>query len=264
MTWKPFLPSLVLGAALSLAAQTTTPPAPTTHATTSTATVHHTGTYLSHCPVPPPVLSPKIPAIPMRTCPKIGYALTYTDIKIGTGDLALPRKWYTVHYTGYLLDGTKFDSSYDHPDKKPITFPYGAHRVIPGWDTGFEGMRIGGKRRLFVPYQLAYGEAGHPPVIPAKSELVFDVELVSQSDTPPPPPPGSKPMMPGARPGMGQPGAPGQPGMMHPPTTATPPPSGAPSSAPPAGNPPASTTPPSATPPAGNPPASTNPPSKQQ
>ena len=84
--------------------------------------------------------------------------------------------YYTVNYTGYLVDGTKFDSS---EGKEPITFPYGAHRVIQGWDTGFEGMHVGGKRRLFVPYQLAYGEAGRPPVIPAKAELVFDVELVS-------------------------------------------------------------------------------------
>ena len=265
MTWKILLPTLALGAAaLSLPAQTATPAHTTTRATSTThaTTVHHTGTWLSRCPVPPPVLSPRIPAIPMHTCPKIGYALTWVDIKVGTGELALPRKWYTVHYTGYLTDGTKFDSSYDHPDKKPITFPYGAHRVIPGWDTGFEGMRIGGKRRLFVPYQLAYGEMGHPPVIPAKSELVFDVELISQSDTPPPPPPGSKPMMPGARPGMGQPGA------MHPPTGGTPPPTAAPSTTapkpstttPPAGNPPASTTPPSST----TPQASTTPPPNKQ
>jgi peptidylprolyl isomerase len=243
MTWKSVLPALILGAvSLSLAAQTTTTPSAsahtTTHATTHTA-VHHTGTYLSHCPVPPPVLSPKIPPVPMHTCPKIGYALTWVDTKIGTGELALPRKWYTVAYTGYLAaGGAKFDSSYDHPDKKPITFPYGAHRVIPGWDTGFEGMRIGGKRRLFVPYQLAYGETGHPPVIPAKSELVFDVELISQSDTPPPPPPGAKPMMPGAHPGMGQPGA------IHPPTGGTPPPSAAPSTATPPAPKPATTTPP--------------------
>jgi peptidylprolyl isomerase len=90
-----------------------------------------------------------------------------------------------VRYTGWLTDGTKFDSSNDHPGAEPIVFPYGARRVIPGWDTGFEGMRVGGKRRLYVPYQLAYGDSGHPPVIPSKANLIFDVELVSQSDTPP-------------------------------------------------------------------------------
>lgn len=223
---------------------------------------------VSHCPVPTPVLSPKIPAIAVHGCPKLGYALTYVDTKIGTGDLALPKKWYTVQYTGYLLDGTKFDSSYDHPDKKPITFPYGAHRVIPGWDTGFDGMRVGGKRRLYVPYELAYGEMGRPPVIPPKSELVFDIELVSQSDTPPPQPPGSRPqpgaMPPGAHPGMGQPGA--APGAMHPPTGGTPPPSGAPTTTtPPASTAPSTTTPPTSTAPTTTttPPASTTTPPPQ-
>ena len=112
------------------------------------------------------------------------FTLSYIDTRVGTGPLAEPRKYYTVNYSGYLLDGTKFDSS---EGKDPITFPYGAHRVVQGWDTGFEGMHIGGKRRLFIPYQLAYGEGGRPPVIPAKAELVFDIELVSQSDQPPAP-----------------------------------------------------------------------------
>ncbi|MGH9596666.1 MAG: FKBP-type peptidyl-prolyl cis-trans isomerase, partial [Edaphobacter sp.] len=110
--------------------------------------------------------------------------------------------WYTVRYTGWLTDGTKFDSSYDHPGGEPITFPQGAHRVIPGWDTGFQGMHIGGKRRLFIPYQLAYGEAGRPPHIPAKSDLIFDIELVSVSDNPPAPP---TPPTPLAKPGEATP-----------------------------------------------------------
>ena len=115
------------------------------------------------------------------------YALKYIDTKIGTGELATINKFYTVHYTGWLAaDGKKFDSSVDRG--APITFPVGAHRVIPGWDTGFAGMHIGGKRRLFIPYQLAYGETGHPPVIPAKADLIFDVELISISDHPPAPP----------------------------------------------------------------------------
>ena len=127
--------------------------------------------------------------------PKTLYALKYIDITIGKGPLAETHKWYTVHYTGWFPDGTKFDSSYDHPGAEPITFPYGAHRVIYGWDTGFEGMHIGGKRRLFVPYQLAYGELGNPPRMPAKANLIFDVELVGQSDNPPeqPKPPVAQP-----------------------------------------------------------------------
>ncbi|HVG26203.1 MAG TPA: FKBP-type peptidyl-prolyl cis-trans isomerase, partial [Acidobacteriaceae bacterium] len=100
------------------------------------------------------------------------------------------------------------DSSYDHPNGDPISFPYGAHQVIAGWDTGFEGMHVGGKRRLFVPYQLAYGELGRPPVIPPKTMLVFDVELVSQSATRPEPPhpaAAPKPPAPAGAPGATQP-----------------------------------------------------------
>jgi peptidylprolyl isomerase len=127
------------------------------------------------------------------------YSLRYTDVLIGKGPLAPPSilgtsqatskiQFYTVRYTGWLAkDGTKFDSSYDHPGGEPFPFPFGVHRVIPGWDTGFEGMHIGGKRRLFIPWQLAYGESGHPPVIPARADLIFDIELVSTSDKPPAP-----------------------------------------------------------------------------
>jgi peptidylprolyl isomerase len=120
------------------------------------------------------------------------FSLGYVDTEVGTGPLAQPHKWYTVHYTGYLLDGTKFDSSVDRGE--PISFPYGAHRVIEGWDTGFEGMHVGGKRRLFVPYQLAYGENGRQG-IPPRAELVFDVQLIAQSDTQPTPkPPAGRPV----------------------------------------------------------------------
>ncbi|MEO8734958.1 MAG: FKBP-type peptidyl-prolyl cis-trans isomerase [Edaphobacter sp.] len=156
--------------ATAATAQTATHKAPVTH--------HHTATAI--------IPASKIPRVP--GIPKTLYTLKYIDTLIGTGPLAEPQKWYTVRYTGWTTDGTKFDSSYDHPGAAPITFPYGAQRVIIGWDTGFQGMHIGGKRRLFVPYQLAYGETGRPPVIPAKADLVFDVELVSMSDTPPQPP----------------------------------------------------------------------------
>ncbi len=144
------------------------------------------------------------------------YALKYIDTKIGGGELAAPNKFYTVQYTGWLAaDGKKFDSSYDHGS--PLTIPIGAHRVIPGWDTGFEGMHVGGKRRLFIPYQLAYGPMGHPPAIPAKADLIFDVELISISDKPPAPPTPPKPPTPPA----GAPPAPGAPSSA--PSSATPP-----------------------------------------
>lgn len=126
---------------------------------------------------------PNVPKV--EGTPKPLYSLRYIDTQVGAGELAKEQQYYTVKYTGWLTDGTKFDSSYDHPGGEPIVFPYGARRVIPGWDTGFEGMRVGGKRRLFIPYQLAYGESGRAPVIPPKADLIFDVELVAQSDTPP-------------------------------------------------------------------------------
>ncbi len=184
MTFK--LPSLALLATLTAVAtaQTTTTTAP------KKPVVHHATTTAAK-PANPADNPPGVPKV--VGTPKPLYSLRYVDTLIGTGPLAEPRKYYTVHYTGWLTDGTKFDSSFDHPGQEPIIFAYGAHRVIPGWDTGFQGMHVGGKRRLYVPYQLAYGETGHPPVIPAKSDLIFDVELVSQSDTPPQPKPAPTP-----------------------------------------------------------------------
>lgn len=119
--------------------------------------------------------------------PRVAFSLRQIDVATGGGALAAPRKCIFVQYTGWLTNGTKFDSSRDTmPDGKPrtpLSFPQGARRVIAGWDVGFEGMRVGGRRRLFIPYQLAYGEAGRPPVIPEKAELIFDVELVAVADT---------------------------------------------------------------------------------
>jgi peptidylprolyl isomerase len=191
------LPSAALLAALTTAATAqTTPPATPKPATTAT----HRTTTATTTTTPPNI--PKVIGIP-----KPLYALRYVDSHIGTGPLAESSilgtsmadskiKWYTVRYTGWLTNGTKFDSSFDHPGGEPFTFPQGAHRVIQGWDSGFQGMRIGGKRRLFIPYQLAYGEGGRPG-IPAKADLIFDIELVSISDTPPAPkqptPPSSDP-----------------------------------------------------------------------
>ncbi|MBK8057478.1 MAG: FKBP-type peptidyl-prolyl cis-trans isomerase [Gemmatimonadetes bacterium] len=109
----------------------------------------------------------------------------------------------SIHYTGWLTDGKKFDSSRDTmpngQPRTPIAFPQGARRVIAGWDAGFEGMQVGGQRRLIIPYQLAYGELGRPPVIPPKATLVFDVELMAVADTLPSA--GAPPLPAGAPPG---------------------------------------------------------------
>lgn len=146
-------------------------------------------------------LPSNIPVVSGET--KIAFALRYIDIAPGTGAPVEPRKCVYAHYTGWLTDGTKFDSSRDTTPtgqpRTPISFPQGARRVIAGWDAGFEGMRVGGQRRLFIPYQLAYGELGRPPVIPPKSELIFDVEVMALADTLPRPmtaPPSTPPSCP--------------------------------------------------------------------
>ena len=189
MTLK--LCSLALLAALTTAATAQTKPT----AKPKTATAPHHTTAAKTATAKTASNIPHVAGIP-----KTLYALKYIDIKVGTGPLAVTHKWYTVHYTGWFPDGTKFDSSYDHPGAEPITFPYGAHQVIYGWDTGFEGMHVGGKRRLFVPYELAYGELGNPPRMPAKANLVFDVELLGQSDNPPARPEAAKPATEPAKP----------------------------------------------------------------
>jgi uncharacterized damage-inducible protein DinB len=123
---------------------------------------------------------PKMPAtVPPVTGTVVeGSRLRYIDVKAGEGEPARPGQRFTVHYTGWLRDGTQFDSSIG---KEPIQFVQGRREVIAGWDMGFAGMRVGGKRRLFIPYQLAYGEKGRGP-IPPKAELIFDIELVAAAD----------------------------------------------------------------------------------
>lgn len=112
-------------------------------------------------------------------------ALYYIDIKIGTGAPALPGKQYTVNYTGWLRDGTKFDSTYDR--NEPFKFVQGRRMVIAGWEVAFEGMRVGGKRRIFIPPAFAYGDRGSVPAIPPNAEMIQDIELVDVSDPPPAP-----------------------------------------------------------------------------
>jgi peptidylprolyl isomerase len=187
---------------------------------------------------------------------KMPFALRYEDVKVGTGAEGETGKLWHLKYTGWrAADGIKFDSWDDHkqpkigpdgkpvmgPDGKPvmgdpvpISIPQGMGRVIPGFDYGLEGMKIGGKRRIFIPWQMAYGTRSIPDRpdhagIPAKSDLIFDVELVDQTDMPQPPQ-------------MPRPGAPGShpmPGGMPPHPGASAPPSAAPTA--PATTPPSPT-----------------------
>ncbi|HLH19129.1 MAG TPA: DinB family protein [Bryobacteraceae bacterium] len=118
---------------------------------------------------------PKVAGTPVAAA-----TLRYLDIKTGDGAPAAAGKQFTAHYTGWLTDGKQFDSSVG---KKPLTFVQGRRQVIPGFDAGFIGMRAGGKRRIFIPWQLAYGEPGRGP-IPPKADLIFDVELLEVKDAP--------------------------------------------------------------------------------
>ena len=233
---KTIFPLSVLAlaiAALPIAAQTANPAASSAAKKTATSTPAAVATQPARGCVKLPTLSPKIPALPAGlSCAKPLYTITtnppaklsdispmedpglrdavgiplpvsitlsYIDTKVGSGALLVPRKWYTIQYTGYLVDGTKFDSSFDHPDHAPLSFqqgpqgPQGQRQVVPGMDTGLDGMKVGGKRRLFIPWQLAYGPSAHAN-IPPKSMLIFDVELVSQSDKDPSPKPPAPPV----------------------------------------------------------------------
>ncbi|WP_394707583.1 FKBP-type peptidyl-prolyl cis-trans isomerase [Sedimenticola selenatireducens] len=102
--------------------------------------------------------------------------LKYDDMVEGEGAVAAAGQRVVVHYTGWLTDGRKFDSSLDRND--PFTFSLGAGQVIRGWDEGVQGMKIGGKRKLTIPPQLGYGARGAGGVIPPNATLVFEVELL--------------------------------------------------------------------------------------
>lgn len=257
---------VALAATIAAAGQTATKPAPKAASTAARPAVRRPGTASSAIKLPPGVP-------PVRGILKTAFSLKYQDFVIGTGAVADPGKVYKVHYTGWLAsDGSKFDSSYDHltplrdkdgkpvldadgkpkmGDPQPIVFPQGRGRLIPGWDQGFEGMKVGGKRRLFIPYQLAYGALGRPPKIPAKSDLIFDVELIEVTDMPTQPQPGmpgmhAMPPRPGGAPGTpGSPSAPATPKPAAPSSPGAAPAPASPSSAPAPGAASAPATPPS-------------------
>jgi peptidylprolyl isomerase len=182
-------------------------------------------------------LPPGVP--PARGIVKTALALKYQDIHIGTGPVGEEKQLWKVKYTGWrAADGVKFDSWDEHPqpvlengkpklgadgkpvmgEPQPMEFPHGVGRMIPGFDLGVEGMRVGGKRRIFVPWALAYGYRAIPdhgadhPGIPAKSDLIFDVELVDVKELPAPPPMPMPHPMPQPAPKPGAPAAPGTPG----------------------------------------------------
>ena len=103
--------------------------------------------------------------------------LVMEELVVGEGAEASAGQTVSVHYTGWLTDGSKFDSSKDRDE--PFEFPLGARRVIAGWDEGVQGMRIGGTRKLTIPPALGYGTRGAGGVIPPNATLVFEVELLA-------------------------------------------------------------------------------------
>lgn len=143
------------------------------------------GLLLGACARPMPLPS-TIP--PVAGTPRELYALRVLDLVEGRGAAAEPPKCLYVHYTGWLMDGRKFDSSRDTlangQAREPLAFSYGARQVRPGWDAGgLDGMRVGSKRRLFTPQQLSYGARGRLPAIPPFAALIFDIELMGVADT---------------------------------------------------------------------------------
>jgi len=113
---------------------------------------------------------------------KTDSGLQYWDIKTGTGQVANTGDKVKVHYTGWFTTGKKFDSSVDA--HQPYSFTIGKGDVIKGWDEGVTGMKVGGKRQLRIPPELAYGDAGYKNIIPPNSTLIFDIQLLSVTPAP--------------------------------------------------------------------------------
>ncbi len=146
------------------------------HATaTSVAQATQTAASITPTPSAGPATPPPVTGTPVT----LAGGLQYIDVTVGTGATAQTGSQISVQYTGWFQStGKKFDSSYDHGGQ-PFQVTLGAGQVIPGWDKGLVGMKVGGTRRLIIPPALAYGAAGQPPTIPPNSTLIFDVTLVS-------------------------------------------------------------------------------------
>lgn len=205
---------ILLMAACAAAASSQTPAKPATHAASAAKTAAISTSAKCAAASASIKLPPGVP--PVEGDVQNLIALRYQDFKIGTGAEAEPSKLYKVQYTYWrATDGEKIDSTYDHPgppvkdaDGKPVreadgklklgppltvNFVQGRHQMIWGFDEGLKGMKIGGKRRLYVPYQMAWGALGHPPAIPPETDMIYDVELVDVADPPATPlPPASR------------------------------------------------------------------------
>jgi peptidylprolyl isomerase len=273
---------LIAASAVIASAQTSakpSSPAAPASAAKSTAPAPKAATAISPTIAPFIKAPPGVPPVKGIQKPIFTIALRYQEIKAGTGAVAETGKLYKVLYTGYRAsDGVVFDSSEKHrqplkdkdgkpvmgddgkpklADAQPMPFIQGVGGTIPGFDQGFAGMKAGGKRRIFIPWQLAYGTRNIPdhgpdhPGIPAKSDLIFDVELVDVTEPPAPP----------ARPAMGA--MPGRPMAPKSGNLGAPPASGQPGAAPSASQPAAPSTPPTTSTPAAPPvPATQTPPTQ--
>ncbi len=152
----------------------------TTTSSTTTTTPADSSASAAHAEPPSTVATTFAPAlgVNLASMTKTPSGLEYQDKTVGTGAAAVAGKTVKVHYTGWLPDGTKFDSSRDR--NEPFDFPLGAGHVIAGWDEGVAGMKVGGRRLLVIPAALGYGSRGTGP-IPPNATLVFDVELLGVS-----------------------------------------------------------------------------------
>jgi len=132
---------------------------------------------LGACSTTLPRTRETIPSVAGERLSKGG--LEYIDIARGSGAPIASGKCAYTHYTGWLTNGVRVDSS---RDGEPVAFIQGSGKVLRGWEIGIEGMRAGAKRRLLIPYQLAYGTEGSPPLVPSRADMIFDVELMAVTD----------------------------------------------------------------------------------